>query len=143
MNSLLKLIRTEYGLTQDEMSVIMGISKKTLVESEKGRRSLGWTECVALASLFAQSHVLQNSFGGDVSDMLSALAFSHVSVRYPQTMGGKVWWRTVEKSNGYRIQQNIISQHYRLLNADDCRLISSFDLEEIRDYLCILQKRKG
>ncbi len=40
VNSKLKLVRTEYGLTQDKMSVILGISKKTLVESEKGRRAL-------------------------------------------------------------------------------------------------------
>ena len=44
VNSKLKLVRTEYGLTQDKMAVILGISKKSLVESEKGRRSLGWTE---------------------------------------------------------------------------------------------------
>ncbi|MDR1431401.1 MAG: helix-turn-helix domain-containing protein, partial [Propionibacteriaceae bacterium] len=38
-----KLVRVEYGLTQDTMSHILGISKKTLVDIEKGRRSLGWT----------------------------------------------------------------------------------------------------
>ncbi len=38
-----KLIRTEYGLTQDKMAIALGISKKTLVEIEKGRRTLGWT----------------------------------------------------------------------------------------------------
>ena len=34
----LKLIRTEYGITQEVMSEMLGISKKTLVETEKGRR---------------------------------------------------------------------------------------------------------
>ena len=33
-----KLVRTEYGFTQDVMARVLGISKKTLVEIEKGRR---------------------------------------------------------------------------------------------------------
>ncbi len=32
MDSKLKLVRTEYGLTQDKMALVLGISKKTLVE---------------------------------------------------------------------------------------------------------------
>ena len=63
VNSKLKLVRTEYGLTQDKMSVILGISKKTLVESEKGRRSLGWTEVVALTAIFANSEILRDALG--------------------------------------------------------------------------------
>ena len=57
MDQKLKLIRTEYGLTQEKMADILGISKKTLVEIEKGRRSLGWTGAVALASLFSGSPI--------------------------------------------------------------------------------------
>ena len=57
VNSKLKRVRTEYGLTQDKMAVILGISKKTLVESEKGRRALGWTEVVALTAIFSGSTI--------------------------------------------------------------------------------------
>ncbi len=39
MNGKIKLIRTEYGLTQDKMALILGISKKTLIEIEKNRKS--------------------------------------------------------------------------------------------------------
>ena len=35
----------------------------------------------------------------------------------------------------FKIQQNIISHHYRILNDKDERIYSSFDLEEIRLYL--------
>ena len=42
INGMLKLVRTEYGLTQEKMADVLGISKKSLVESEKGRRPLGW-----------------------------------------------------------------------------------------------------
>jgi DNA-binding XRE family transcriptional regulator len=117
------------------MAAILGISKKTLVESEKGRRSIGWTEAAALASIFSESHVIQNEFGGETTDMIKALAFSDVNVEYPKTMGGKVWWRKVSESNGFIIQQNLISQHYRLLDGDDRRLYSSFDLKDVEEYL--------
>lgn len=144
MSSLLKLIRTEYSLTQDEMAVVLGISKKTLVETEKGRRSLGWTEAAALAAVFSQSNILQNAFGGDVTDMIPAIAFSDVEVSYPETMGGKIWWNTLREESGLRIQQNIISQHYRLLDEHDRKMISSFSLNEIEEYLSqVLAKRRG
>ena len=50
-------------------------------------------------------------------------------------MGGKVWWREISRTGEYLIQQNLISQHYRLLNGQDQKLISSFDLKEVTEYL--------
>ena len=135
VNDRLKLVRTEYGLTQDKMAAILGISKKTLVESEKGRRSLGWTEVVALTTIFAQSTILKDALGEDFSEMVSALALRDVEVTYPSTMGGKVWWREVKKAKGYHIQQNVISNHYRLLDDADRRLMSSFDLKAVENYM--------
>ena len=117
------------------MAAILGISKKTLVESEKGRRSLGWTETVALTSIFAHSSILKDALGEDFNEMISALALEGVEISYPPTMGGKVWWREIKSAGGYRIQQNLISNHYRLLDEKDRRLISSFDLKEVEDYL--------
>lgn len=132
---ILKLVRTEYGLTQDEMAVIIGISKKSLVESEKGRRPLGWTESVALANIFSDSSVLQSNFGGDINELITAIAFDNIEVDYPKTMGGKIWWKVVKEDRGYRIQQNIVSNHYRLLDADNRRLFFSFHLKEVEEYL--------
>ncbi|MBO4635913.1 MAG: helix-turn-helix transcriptional regulator [Clostridiales bacterium] len=135
VNSKLKLVRTEYGLTQDKMAVILGISKKTLVESEKGRRALGWTEVVALTAIFSGSTILKDALGEDFPEMVSALALIDVEVHYPSTMGGKIWWREVKNTGDYKIQQNVISSHYRILDSQDRRLLSSFDLKEIEEYL--------
>ena len=132
MDQQVKLVRTEYGFTQEIMAKTLGISKKTLVEIEKGRSSLGWTGAVAFCSLFSESRVLSGLLGGEASDMMQALAFEHVKPVYPKTMGGKVWWRFVETCGDYKIQQNIISQHYRALDREDGRVCSSFDLEEVR-----------
>lgn len=132
MNHQLKLVRTEYGLTQDAMAKALGLSKKTLVEIEKGRSSLGWMGAVAFSSIFSASQVLSGALGGEAEDMILALAFEDLKPTYPKTMGGKVWWRTVETHGTIRIQQNIISQHYRALDDRDGRICSSFELETVR-----------
>lgn len=130
-DQLLKLVRTEYAFTQEKMAQILGLSKKTLVEIEKGRSSLGWTGSVAFCTLFADSQVLQSAFGGTPGDLLLELAFQGKDPPYPQTWGGHVWWQTVRENETYRIQQNMISQHYRLLTKDGRRISSSFDLEDL------------
>lgn len=140
MNQQVKLVRTEYALTQEAMAKAMGLSKKTLVEIEKGRSSLGWMGAVALCSIFSGSRVLSGLLGGEAGEMIQALAFSDLSPRYPRTMGGKIWWRTVETRAGCRIQQNILSQHYRVLDSEDGRVCSSFELEEIHRRLDELEK---
>lgn len=129
-----KLVRTEFGYTQQQMALLLGLSKKTLVEIEKGRASLGWSGAVTLCTLFGESQVLQNAYGGEMSDMLRALAFTGAPHPPRPTMGGHVWWRTVKEQNGWRIQQNLISQHYRILDAGDGRLFSSFSLAETEEF---------
>lgn len=131
MDTRLKLVRTEYGLTQEKMAQALGISKKTLVEIEKGRRSLGWTGAVACGEIFGDSTILQNDFGGEMTDLISSLAFQNLEPDYPRTLGGRIWWIEVEAREGFHIQQNMISGHYRLLDAADRRLGSSFDLEMV------------
>ena len=137
-NKKLKLIRAEYSFSQEKQAKILGISKKTLVEIEKGRSSLGWTGSVALCTIFSQSEVIQSTFGGNPQEIIQALSFENSAEGYPKTMGGKVWWTDVLSENGYKIQQNFISHHYRLLDSANNRLISSFDYNEILNELKIL-----
>ena len=134
-----KLVRTEYGFTQDVMAKVLGISKKTLVEIEKGRSSLGWTGSVALCTIFSGSQVLSGLLGGEAGDMIRALAFRDLKPAYPKTMAGNVWWRFEETRGSYTIQQNLISQHYRALDQEDGRVCSSFDREEVRRRLAELE----
>ena len=134
VSSKLKLIRTEYGITQEMMSEVLGISKKTLVETEKGRRVLSWTEVIAVVTVFEKSEVLQGVTGGDAGDVIHALAFEDRHIQYPPTMGGKVWWRVLEEKDGMKLQQNYVTGHFRLLDKDDRRLISSFDKNEVEEY---------
>lgn len=137
-----KLVRTEYGFNQEAMARVLGLSKKTLVEIEKGRSSLGWTGAVALCAIFSGSQVLSGLLGGEAGDMVRALAFQDLRPTYPKTMGGRVWWRFVETVGPYTVQQNILSQHYRALDREDGRVCSSFDLEEVRQRLRELEGRR-
>ena len=112
LDSALKAVRKEYGFTQEKMAAVLGISKKTLVEIEKGRSSLG-----------------------DLDDLVEALAFAEAEPQYPKTMGGRVWWREIWKEKGYRIQQNVVSGHFRLLDRENRRLMASFTLERVMERL--------
>ncbi len=132
-NRKLKLVRTEYEFSQEKMAAILGLSKKTIVEIEKERSSLGWTGSVALCSIFSSSEILSATFGGKPTDIIMALAFDGHEPTYPKTMGGKIWWKTIQSENGLKIQQNIISQHYRILDSEDRRICSSFELEHIKE----------
>lgn len=105
------------------------------MEIEKGRSSLGWIGSVALCTVFGNSEILSGVFGGKPTDIIMALAFDGNEPVYPKTMGGKIWWSFVKERNGFKIQQNIISQHYRLLDNEDRRVCSSFVLSEIEERL--------
>ena len=136
MNHKIKLIRTEFDLTQEKMAEAIGISKKTLVEIEKGRNSLSWSAAVAAGVIFADSSILADAFGGDTADLAKVIALNGLDAKLPdKTMGGRVWWQDIKESKGYRIQQNMISRHYRILDAEDRRFFSTFDKKEIEDKL--------
>lgn len=129
VDSKVKLIRNEKNYTQDKMADLLGISKKTLVQIEKGRGSLGWNTSVATCTIFKDSEILQMAFGGETQDIILSLAFDGYERIYTQTMGGKIWWNDIEFKGIYKIQQNIISKHYRILDDKGGRICSSFKLD--------------
>lgn len=130
-NAKIKPVRGEYALSQDKMAQMLGISKKTLVEIEKGRSSLGWTGSVALCAVFVDSEILGQALGVPPTKEIPVLAREGIEQALPQTMGGRVWWRTVMKNQSYTIQQNMLFLHYRLLTADGRRIASSLILEDL------------
>lgn len=140
VNEKLKLIRIESDLSQDKMSEIIGLSKKTLVEIEKGRRSLTWTGAVCVVTLFEDSEIVHLTFGDDINEIIKTIAFTHYNNSSSKTLGGKLWWRQIKVLNGYTIQQNILSKHYRILNKENYRICSSFEFDEIKKRLVEVAK---
>lgn len=123
----LKLIRTEKAFTQDQMSDLLGLSKKTLVQIEKGRILAGWTTTVTVCTLCRDSTILQHELGGDPLEVVDLIANNGTLRPKEKTMGGYIWWKNIQEYGGFRLQQNVISQHYRILDSNNFRLISTFD----------------
>ena len=136
-----KLIRTEANYTQDKMAHILGISKKTLVQIEKGRITTGWTTCIAICALFRESSILQSALGGDPLDVIELLAHDIDILPQEKTLGGHVWWRIIDQNEHYKLQQNILSKHYRIIDEQDYRLISTFDEDSILEFWSNLNNR--
>jgi DNA-binding XRE family transcriptional regulator len=130
-DSEVKLVRVEHGFSQEKMASVLGLSKKTLVEIEKGRRTLGWMGSVVLCTIFANSEVLSGVFGGSPTDIILALAFEGRQLNYPKMTGMRIWWSVLMENEYYVIQQNILSQHYRLLDKEGQRIASSFDIDDL------------
>ena len=136
----IKLIRNEKGYTQDKMAEILGITKKTLIQVEKERGTLGWATAVTACVLFKDSQIVQMTFGGEPLDIILSLAFDNYDVKYEKTMGGILLWQDIKVNGKYRVQQNVISKHYRILDEEDRRICSSFELEYIDQRLKELNK---
>ncbi len=137
----IRLIRLEKELSQEEMSKILGISKKTLIQIEKGRVAASWNVVVTCVALFEQSEILQNGLGDESLEVVRLITFNHIEQPSVKTMGGKVWWKEVEKRGEFKLQQNVVSQHFRIIDDSHYRWLSTFDLEEALLHLKHLEKK--
>lgn len=131
-NSKLKLVRTEFSFSQEKMALMIGISKKTLVEIEKGRSSLGWSGSVVLCAVFSGSQILCDAFTQNPIDVFKNIAFENSEPNYRQANSYRIWWQTIMENEIYIIEQNIVSQHYRLLTKDNKIVASSFNIEDLK-----------
>jgi DNA-binding XRE family transcriptional regulator len=123
----IRLIRLESEYTQDKMAEIIGLSKKTLVQIEKGRVKAGWSTVVTVCALFRESETVRHLFGNEALEVLETVAREDIEFRKERTLGGKVWWKELNRKEGFILQQNIISQHFRIIDQEDYRIYSSFD----------------
>ncbi|AZU61149.1 helix-turn-helix transcriptional regulator [Neobacillus mesonae] len=128
----LRLIRTEAGYTQDKMAEIIGVSKKTLVQIEKGRVLANWSTVVAICALFRETETVQFLFGSEPLEVIETVARDGIDFRKSKTLGGRVWWKVLQKKNGFILQQHILSKHFRILDERNYRIFSSLDEEQAR-----------
>jgi DNA-binding XRE family transcriptional regulator len=126
----LRLIRTEHNFSQEKMADILGLSKKTLVQIEKGRTDANWTTVIAVCSLFSTSEILKTSLGDDSLEVVKTLTFGETSHPKDKTFGGRIWWKTISEKKCFKLQQNHISQHFRILDNEDYRWYSTFDKKD-------------
>ena len=137
----LKLVRVENDYTQDKMAELLGISKKTLVQIEKGRTLANWTTTIAICALFRDSPTLQNHIGGDPMEVIELTAHDVIIRPKDKTLGGYVWWKNVEEKNGFRLQQNLLSKHFRIVDEENYRILSTFDEAVARDKWNVISQK--
>lgn len=130
VSNKLKLIRTEKNYTQDKMAEMLGLSKKTLVQIEKGRTLAGWTTTIAVCTLFRSSDLLLHELGDDPLVVIDTLVYDSHNRPKMKTMGGIIWWKEIKRSPDYILQQNLISFHFRILDKEHFNIYSSFDKTE-------------
>lgn len=130
ISNKMKLVRTEQEFSQDKMAEILGISKKTLVQIEKGRTTASWTTVVAFCALFNHSELLVSLIGDNPVEFVQLIAKNIDDTPKEKTMGGKIWWKEIKVKGHFRLQQNLISNHYRILDEDNYRWFSSFEEDE-------------
>ena len=126
----MKLVRTEQGFSQDKMAEILGVSKKTLVQIEKGRTPANWTTVIAFCTLFNNSELLLSVMGDEPIYLVRLIANNSEDTPKEKTLGGKFWWKEIINRGHFRLQQNLISNHYRILDENDYRWFSSFDKDD-------------
>lgn len=124
-------IRTEYKLSQEKMSDIIGVSKKTYIQLEKGRVQLKWAEGVVIATLFQSSEAINNEFGDDIIDYLQVIALQKIQKRQLPTLGGKVFWENIESNDEFTIQQQKITKHYRIIDKENYRLYFTLSKKDV------------
>lgn len=135
-----KSLRKENDFTQDKMAEILGISKKIIIQIEKGRALADWTTTIAICAIFRDSTILHNQFGADPMEVIE-LTIQDVNIR-PQekTLGGHIMWKNVTEYKGFKLQRNLISKHFRILDEENYRLISTFDEEVANEMWNDIQK---
>lgn len=141
VSSRLRLLRSEYNFSQEKMAEVIGISKKTLVQIEKDRSLASWTTVVAVLGIFRESEIIKMTIGDDPLEIVELISFDNITVPKNTTGGGKMFWRTIDSLKQFRVQKHILTGHYRIIDGNDKRWVSSLQKDYIMNQLEELIKR--
>ncbi|QDU48375.1 DUF7379 domain-containing protein [Gimesia panareensis] len=102
------------------------------------QRSAAWTVVILLSAYATVCQAQQLPDNQDLNRL-----WNHLSEKVPamKTMGGRQFWGDVQFYQGWKIQQNVISKHFRLLDPADQRHASG-TLEECQQRLEEIKQEK-
>ena len=86
-----------------------------------------WTTTIAICALFRHSETLQNRIGGDPMEVIELTAHDVILTPKEKTLGGYVMVENIDEYKNHRLQQNLLSKHYRILDDENYRILSTFD----------------
>jgi DNA-binding XRE family transcriptional regulator len=152
----LRLIRTEARLNQEQLAETIGISKKTLVQVEKERKTLGFTASALVGLLFRNSEIVQAMFGDSIVEIIDLIAFHGINsdaagdslewiqeakmkARYKST-GQRVWWKDEKAGKAYTLQSHILTGHLRIVDNENALHYYGMDPEEAEKHLLVLEQ---
>lgn len=81
VHKLLEQVRVEYNLSLEVMAKMIGVSKKTLIQLEKQRIILKWSEAVTICTIFRESTILNDNFDMDMLDLIKEISFNENKVK--------------------------------------------------------------
>ncbi len=140
ISSNFKVIRSESDLSQNEMAEQLGISKKTLIEIEKGRTKASWTVVVAVSSIFSNSRILRNLLGDKPYELVKLIV--NANDESLDVHHDKLFWNLYLDEEDFIIYKNIICEHYKIEDSKHRRIFSSFSIKETMDKLEELREKK-
>ncbi|MFU8786457.1 MAG: helix-turn-helix transcriptional regulator [Candidatus Izemoplasmataceae bacterium] len=141
VSSKIRLVRNEYNFSQEKMAELIGVSKKTLIQIEKDRLKASWTVVLAICGLFRESEILKMTLGEDPVELIEMISFEHLSIPKSMTGGGKMFWKTVIKDGKFHMQKNLISNHYRIIDGNGKRWVSSYNKAYVEKEFELLLRR--
>ncbi|AKO91753.1 helix-turn-helix transcriptional regulator [Priestia filamentosa] len=141
ISNQIRYVRLEQKFTQERMAYLLGISKKTLSQIEKEKKTASWAVIVTLCALFEESTALKKAIGDNPVDTVQFIALEDSDPPQDKRLGGGIWWRELKSSGPFRLQQNIISKHYRILDFHNYRYSSSFSKKEMMSRMNELLKQ--
>ncbi|MDV2580855.1 helix-turn-helix transcriptional regulator [Alkalibacillus haloalkaliphilus] len=136
VSTRIRVVRAEQGITQNEMCHILGISKKTLVEIEKGRKPANWPTIVAFVSLFKDSPTVQYTLG-DRNPIECLQTYSRKTVFQEENYYDSLdeYWKPIIEHEGYSLQKHYIHNHYRVVDRSLNVYMRSTDYKETYEFL--------
>jgi DNA-binding XRE family transcriptional regulator len=126
----MKQIRLENELSLDKMAELLGMSKRMLIHIEKGKTHVLWIHTIGICALFPDSSILMSLIGEDPLQTIQMLSYEKPYRPKNKTYGGRIWWKDVKTLGNYSLQQNMISQHFRIVDDEQDRWYSTFDEQE-------------
>ena len=140
VSQYLKTIREDKQFSQEKMANMIGISKKKLVQIEKKRTFLNWTTTIAVCSLFREHPLLREKIGSDPMEIIELIADDLRIQSSEKTLGGVVFWKNLYEYKGFKLQKNVLSTHFRILDEDNYRVISTFNESVVKEKWQEIQK---
>lgn len=132
--SIVKDVRLALSLSQEVMAELIGMSKKTYVQVEMGRRRLSWAESVSFCCCFKSQKIIKDTFVDDPCTLAENITSDEAK---PSTGSGarSYWWVEITRGHNFFVQQNIMTGQYKILDLFGNVVLTTSSIDVIKEYV--------